>query len=320
MSQAILQAMQAALEAAEQFRGSTMPNPPVGATAINADGSLMVSAAHERAGEPHAEVRAIELFREKSGGVPPDTLVVTLEPCNHYGRTAPCTEAILAAGIRRVVYGVSDPNPRVSGGGAKRLQAAGLEVQDGLAAEKCARLIAGFQRREIMGRPYVTIKRAFDRRGSMIPPAGQKTFTSPEALRFAHELRRRSDAIVTGSGTVLADAPEFTIRHVPDPRKSPRFLVVLDRRRRVGSEWLAQAKANNFELIQAPDYPTALRELASLGAMEVLVEAGPTLSSAILQSELWDELIEIHQGSPAKIEIFRAPKGFGGKPDTELYI
>lgn len=298
------EAMQLALAKAGQFWGATMPNPAVGAAALDELGNILAVTAHERAGEPHAEVHALRAFAEMDPPEPPHTLVVTLEPCNHSGKTPPCTEAILRAGVRRVVFGARDPNPLVAGGGAERLRSAGVEVIEGVELEECERLIAGFASRLTKQRPYVTVKRAKDLSGSMLPPPGQKTFTSSEALRFAHRIRRRSDAIVTGSGTILADNPSFTVRHLPDYRLIPRFLVVLDRRGRVSQAWYEQARKNNFELVPAKSYEHALEELAALGAMEVLVEAGPELSTSILSTGLWDELVDVHQGVPAKIHTF----------------
>lgn len=290
-------AMKMAIHAAEKFAGATAPNPPVGAVALDAQGKILLGAAHQKAGTAHAEAKVLELA-EKLGKLKAiETLVVTLEPCNHQGRTPPCTEAILKhKNIKRVVFGASDPNPKVNGGGADRLRKAGVEVIEGVLAQECEFLIRAFAKHAVTGRPYVTIKSAFDSSGSMIPPAGQKTFTSKPSLIFAHELRKRADAIWTGSGTVLADDPEFTVRWVPDHEKKRRFLMLSDRRRRVPAEWLAKAKANGFEILFAESFESGLETLGSKGVLEVLVEAGPSLREAWLESGLWDESVVIIQG------------------------
>ena len=311
----------AACAEAERFVGATAPNPPVGAAALDANGKILAVSAHERAGTAHAEARVLEECRARGILGQVTTLVVTLEPCNHTGRTPPCTEAILATGIRRVVFGVADPNPRVAGGGAARLRAVGLEVEEfrGRARVRAEELLAPFRHWVTTGLPYVTVKTAHLPDGSMIPPAGQKTFTSESSLRFAHELRRRADAILTGSGTILADDPSFTVRLVSDHPGKRRWLVILDRRGRVSAEWRARAEARGFRVLVATDYREALRRLGSAGVLEVLVEAGPTLSSALLRGEdggcLWQRHVVIHSGDPDRIEIFNATR-----PNEELIV
>src|SRR6185437_12882141 len=240
MEPAIQSAFEQALELAGRYAGATSPNPCVGAAALDSQGRILSLRAHERAGEPHAEARVIaELAQAKP--VPdtrPETLVVTLEPCNHQGRTGPCTDAIIRSGFRRVIYGAKDPNPRVAGGGAAKLLAAGIEVlgpesfADSAIPERCRELIRSFAHWSTSGLPWVTVKTALNQEGSMIPPKGQKTFTSADSLKLAHELRKRADAILTGSGTVLADQPEFTVRHVPDHPGKVRWVAILDRRGR----------------------------------------------------------------------------------------
>lgn len=295
------EAMELALAKAKLFLGATAPNPPVGAAGIDLDGNILAVHAHEKAGEAHAEVNVIRAFAASDILNELDTLVVTLEPCNHHGRTGPCTEAILAAGVKRVVFGTRDPNPKVAGGGAEKLRANGVEVIEGVLATECEELIRGFANVARTGLPWVTVKRALRHDGSMLPPAGRKTFTSPAGLRYAHELRRRADAIVTGSGTVLADNPLFNVRHVEDHAGKRRKLVVLDRRGRVTEEWKLAAEARGFDIIQSADFRTALAELGRAGVLEVLVEAGPELSSAILESGLWNELVDIFEGEPLRV-------------------
>ena len=297
-------ALQAAIEMASQFIGATSPNPPVGAAAVDRQGKILSIQAHEQAGTGHAEAKVIADLGKRGLLAEVDTLFITLEPCNHHGRTPPCTEAILASGIRKVVFGVKDPNPRVAGQGAERLRAAGIDVSecaDPALHQACAELIRPFAHWAATGLPWVVVKTAHTAEGSMIPPPGQKTFTSPASLKLAHELRRRADAILTGSGTVLADRPEFTVRLLPDhplvaSGLKKRKLVVLDRRGRTPEDWIKQAQDRGFEVLIRADLQETMKELGKAGVLEVLVEAGPELSSAILHSSLWNQHVLITQG------------------------
>jgi diaminohydroxyphosphoribosylaminopyrimidine deaminase/5-amino-6-(5-phosphoribosylamino)uracil reductase len=309
---AIARALRLALEKAEAFAGATAPNPPVGCAILDAAGQVLACEAHRKAGLPHAEALAIAACRDNGLTDRIDTVVVTLEPCNHFGRTPPCVDAILGTPARRVVVGALDPNPRVDGNGLQRLAARGLTVSmiDTLnhpdAAElaaACRRLIAPFAKHALTGMPWVTVKRAFDRTGGMIPPAGRKTFTSPESLILAHRLRRRADAIMTGSGTILADLPEFTVRHLLDHPGKRRQLVILDRRARVPAHYIDEARARSFDVSIETDLTDALANLGEAGALEVLVEAGPTLTDAVLAAGLWDEDVTIRQGDPDRVSI-----------------
>jgi diaminohydroxyphosphoribosylaminopyrimidine deaminase / 5-amino-6-(5-phosphoribosylamino)uracil reductase len=297
-----------ALAEAKTWRGSTSPNPPVGCAALDAGGNVLALAAHKRTGERHAEALVIEQCRVAGSIGRIDTLLVTLEPCNHTGRTPPCSEAILATPCRAVWIASRDPNPRVAGGGAKRLAAAGLEVQmlrdlahaDTATLQREADLlIAPFAKRVTKGMPWITVKQAVDVSGSMIPPTGQKTFTSPSSLKLAHELRKRADAILTGSGTILADNPEFTVRHVPDFAGKQRKLLIADRRVQVPQSYVDVAIARGFDVMRIIDVASALKQAAVDGANEVLIEAGPSITEAVLSSDLWDEHVLIVQQTNA---------------------
>jgi diaminohydroxyphosphoribosylaminopyrimidine deaminase / 5-amino-6-(5-phosphoribosylamino)uracil reductase len=289
-------AMREALAAARRFEGATAPNPPVGCVLLDSAGNVLAIAAHQGAGTLHAEARAIEDARAEGKLADIHTVVVTLEPCNHHGRTPPCTEAILSTPAQCVVIGVADLNPHVSGGGAARLKKAGLDVSFFKGdTTQLKRLIAPFTKRATQGLPFITVKQAINRDGGMVPPKGQKTFTSQGSLFIAHALRRRADAIITGSGTVLADDPLFTVRHLPDHVGKRRTLYIFDRRGRVPLSYLEAAAQRGLDAVIVSDLEVVLRDAAAKGCNEVLVEAGPQLTAHILQSPFWDEHVRIKQ-------------------------
>ena len=313
----IADAFARAIAAAVDYAGATSPNPPVGCVLLDALGNILTVEAHHKAGDLHAEARAIAACRTAGTIDRIHTVVVTLEPCNHHGRTPPCAEAILATPAREVWIAETDPNPRVGGGGAARLIAAGLSVHflseldhpdtDRLVSA-AERLIAPFAKWVTTGLPFVTIKQALDETGSMIPPAGQRTFTSETSLTLAHRMRRRADAILTGTGTVLADNPEFTVRRLPDHPGKSRILAILGRRDRVPPDYLTEAARRGLRPMQFADIGDAFARLGAEGVHEVLVEAGPTLTAAILATDLWDEHVAIRKvgtGVPDHITISR---------------
>ncbi len=290
------EALQLAVEEAEFHRGATSPNPPVGAAALDSEGRILAVAAHHRAGELHAERQLLAELARRGLSDRLHTMVVTLEPCSHHGRTPPCTDAIFASGAQCVVFAVRDPNPKAAGGESV-LREAGLEVicladfAPTPQLDLAQRQLGPFLKVQRTGMPWITVKRAFDEQGSMIPPRGRNTFTSPNSLKLAHLLRRRSDVILTGSGTILADLPEFTVRHVPDHSGKTRYLVIADRSGRIENEapgYVDAARSRGFEVIVTKDWHSELRRLVARGVLEVLVEAGPTLSDEVLSSE-WDE-------------------------------
>src|SRR5713226_599006 len=221
--------MARALALAARGRGLTSPNPMVGALVVR-DGTLVAERFHERAGGPHAETAALAEAGERARGA---TLYVTLEPCNHVGRTPPCVEAIVGAGVRRVVAATRDPNLRVRGGGAAALAAAGVEVSMGCLEREARDLNHVFFTAVEWQRPHVTLKWAMTLDGKIAAFDGTSQWITGEAARReAHRLRSRSDAIVTGIGTVLADDPALTVRlEQPWPREPYR--VVVDSRARL---------------------------------------------------------------------------------------
>jgi diaminohydroxyphosphoribosylaminopyrimidine deaminase/5-amino-6-(5-phosphoribosylamino)uracil reductase len=295
---------------ARKWLGTTSPNPPVGAAALDIAGKVLAVAAHQCAGEAHAEAALLAQLQKQGLLDQTRTLCITLEPCNHQGRTPPCTEAIIAAGIKRVVIGTSDPNPHVTGGGIERLQQAGIEAITGVAENECQQLIHAFAYNTKTGKPWITIKRAFNRDGSMLPPAGQKTFTSEKSLILAHQLRKKADVILTGSGTILADNPEFTVRHVPDYPSKQRFLAIMDRRKRVSQSYLDAARQRGFEPIIYGDIESAIKDLAAKGAQDMLVEAGPDLAKVVLDSHLWNMSVTIRSGDTDSTEVKFNPDSY----------
>lgn len=290
-----------AVSEAWRFAGQTAPNPAVGCVLLDAEGTVLVIAAHHRAGTQHAERLAVEQAHALGVVERIHTAVVTLEPCNHTGRTPPCTQALLSTPVQTVWIGCADPNPHVQGGGAAYLQARGLNVRwlahapNGAACmARCRALLAPFAWRMVHGRPWITVKQAVNAQGSMLPPVGSTTFTTPQSLHFAHALRRVTDGIVTGTGTIKADLPGFTVRHVPDHPNRRRALVVCGGQGNVPTHWLAQAE-QRFDVQFCPDCKDLPTVLASTPALWVMVEAGPALLRAISENGLWDDWLTIAQ-------------------------
>lgn len=303
-------AMRRALELAARGLYSTHPNPRVGAVLVR-DREIVGEGWHERAGGLHAEPLAIRAAGERARGA---TAYVTLEPCCHHGRTPPCVDALLAAGVRRVVFAIADPNPRVNGGGAKLLRKAGVEVASGLLAREAADLNAGFLLRMREGRPFVRLKSAASLDGRTALANGKSRWiTSEEARADVQHWRARSSAVLTSADTVLADDPRLDVR-IDTPRQPLR--VLLDRRRRVrrtakifappGEVLVFTAAAPRaaksrggalgdarIETVRTQrshlDLRQVFRRLAELDINEVLVEAGPVLSGAMLSAGLVDE-------------------------------
>jgi diaminohydroxyphosphoribosylaminopyrimidine deaminase / 5-amino-6-(5-phosphoribosylamino)uracil reductase len=310
-------AMRRALELAGRGLYSTHPNPRVGAVLVR-DQEIVGEGWHERAGGPHAEPLAIRAAGERARG---STAYVTLEPCCHHGRTPPCVDALLAAGVRRVVFAIADPNPRVNGGGAKLLRQAGVEVASGLLAREAADLNAGFLLRMREGRPFVRLKSAASLDGRTALANGKSQWiTSEEARADVQHWRARSSAVLTSADTVLADDPRLDVR-IDTPRQPLR--VVLDRRRRVRRTAKILAPPGEVLVFTAPESKTSkttkrgatalattlgparietvrtlrshldvrrvFARLAELDINEVLVEAGPVLSGALLSAGLVDE-------------------------------
>jgi len=307
--------MSRALTLAARAQNTTDPNPRVGCVLVN--GSEIVGEGwHQRAGEAHAEVNAIAAAGPRAAGA---TAYVSLEPCRHHGRTGPCTEALKAAGVRRVVAAMTDPDPRTAGAGLAALDAAGIQVTSGVLEGEARALNPGFVMRHTRGRPYVRLKMAasLDARTAMAN-GESKWITGAAARRDVQRLRARSSAILTGSGTLLADDPALSVRAAEldehlDFRQPLR--VVLDRRLRTpptarllgepGESLIATRAVDRgarraleqagAELLDLGDeenaLPALLAALAARGVNELLVEAGATLAGALLEARLVDEII-----------------------------
>ena len=305
--------MQRALRLAEQGLYTTDPNPRVGCVVVK-DGKVVGEGWHHRAGEPHAEVIAL---RQAAGRARGAALYVTLEPCCHHGRTPPCSEAVRQAGVARVVAAMEDPNPKVAGQGLAALKEAGIEVQSGLLREQAERLNPGFVSRMSRGRPWVRCKLAMSLDGRTAMASGEsKWITSSAAREDVHRLRARSSAVLTGIGTVLADDPALDAR-LSVPVRQP-LRVVLDRELRISPRARLLSSPAEVLLFTAPgeipsrfepllaaglrivpvpllpgglDLEEVLGYLAGLEINEVMLEAGATLSGAMLQAGLIDELV-----------------------------
>jgi diaminohydroxyphosphoribosylaminopyrimidine deaminase / 5-amino-6-(5-phosphoribosylamino)uracil reductase len=294
-------------------RGRPSPNPHVGAV-IARDGKVIATGYHHQAGEAHAEIDALNKLGGRAEGA---TLYVTLEPCNHHGRTGPCSDAVIASGVWRVVFGTEDRVPG-HGGGADKLRAAGIQVEVGARREECEALLADFYKHKLSGLPWVTLKAAVTLDGRMATRDGDSRWITNEGSRkHAHRLRDRSDAILVGVGTVLADDPELTVRHV---RGRDPIRVVLDSelntpvQARVLPAWIFHAHdapeekraalqgagAQTIAVARAEqglDLHQVLRALAERGVVRLLVEGGPTLHGALLDARLVD-----------RAAVFVAPK------------
>ena len=268
-------AMARAIELGWAVRDRTSPNPWVGCV-IEPGG---YEGATEPVGGRHAEIVALDAAGEAARG---GTLVCTLEPCAHYGRTGPCAESIVAAGIRRVVVALEDPDPRVSGAGLARLRAAGIEVETGLLADRVREQLAPYLKHRNTGRPWVILKLGATLDGRTAAPDGTSKWITGEAARAdAHRLRAQSDAVLVGAGTVRADDPELTARDV-DAFRQPLRVVL-------GSAPAAARVRPALELTGKPD--EVLDELGRRGVLQVLVEGGSSVAGELHRAGLVDRYV-----------------------------
>lgn len=277
--------MRRALELSRTVLGTTSPNPPVGAVILDAHREIVGEGATQPPGGPHAEIVALEQAAGRGR-----TAVVTLEPCHHIGRTGPCSEALLDAGIAEVVIACAEPTD-LAHGGVQALRDAGVEVVTGLLEDEVADgPLAAWLHRQRTGRPFVTWKYAASLDGrSAAPDGSSRWITGPEARADVHRLRRQVDAVIVGIGTVLADDPELTTR--PDPGHQP-LRVVLDRQDRTPADAkVRDDQAPSWIVTGDRDLPAVLKELADRDVVSVLLEGGPTLAGAFLRENLVDRVV-----------------------------
>lgn len=319
--------MRAALGFARRGLGKTSPNPAVGAVIVRR-GQVVAAGFHRKAGAPHAEVEALNGLGGEAR--PGDTLYVTLEPCNHFGRTPPCTQAILEKGVRKVVVGMKDPNPRVKGGGCQVLSAQGVEVVTGVLEGECRRLNEWFVTYVTEGRPFVIAKTAMTLDGWTATSSGHSRWVTNERSReWVHRLRNQVDGILVGIGTVTADDPLLNTRLKKGKGKDP-VRIVVDTNLRIpmnarvlgrgrGSETLIavgddvpsrrlrQFERDGVSLLVCPkkegriDLRALMDMLAKRSITSVLLEGGATLMGAMIREKLVD-----------KFCVFKAPKILGG--------
>jgi diaminohydroxyphosphoribosylaminopyrimidine deaminase/5-amino-6-(5-phosphoribosylamino)uracil reductase len=337
-TQGDIKMMQQALALAQRAAGRTSPNPMVGALVV-CDGEVVGEGFHAKAGMPHAEVLALRAAGERARGA---TLYVTLEPCSHVGRTGPCTEAVIAAGIRRVVAAMVDPDPQVNGRGIARLRHAGIDVEVGVLEAESRLANEFFIKHRRTGLPFLTLKWAMSLDGKIAAQPGSATaITGPAALRYAHELRSLYDAVLVGVGTVLADDPQLTCRlpadHVPAPRNPLRIVVdsclrtpadarvvsgtleapalIVTTAAAAAGRIAAMRQAGVEVLVQEQregmvDLAALMRDLGRRGVLSVLVEGGGTVNASVLDAGLADKVIALI--SPRLIGGAAAPTPLDG--------
>lgn len=285
-SEAERRAMTRALELAA--RGPRSRNPQVGAVLLAPSGEVLAEGWHRGAGTAHAEVDALSHLAP--GAARGATAVVTLEPCNHTGLTGPCAEALIAAGVSRVVYAVDDPGP-VSGGGAERLRAAGIDVEGGLLADEVLPFLASWIASSRLGRPHVTVKWAQSLDGRAAAADGTSQWiTGPEARADVHRRRAEADAIVVGTGTLLSDDPRLTAR-TGDAQAADQPVPVVIGTRAVPPTAAIHDHPHAPLVYATHDLAAVLADLRDRGLHRVFVEGGPTLASAFLRAGLADRLL-----------------------------
>ena len=296
-----------ALSLARRGLGNTHPNPTVGCVVVRPDlGERIVGRGWTQpGGRPHAETEALKQAGDLARGA---TTYVSLEPCSHTGQTPPCTDALIAAGVARVVAAIEDPDDRVAGRGLSTLSGAGIATEVGLLADEAADVNAGYLSRRRSGRPYVTLKLALSLDGRIATRTGHSQWiTSPEARAVGHALRARHDAILTGIGTVITDDPSLTCRLAGLAHRSPIRVVMAGKRSMPDGSVLAGRSEPPVRVFGGvgegrPDPADVLEVLAKDGINSVLVEAGATLTAVFLASGLVDEMV-----------CFRAPRVIGSE-------
>ena len=317
--------MRLALSLAEKARGRTSPNPMVGAVIVR-DGEIVGRGYHHKAGTPHAEIHAIADAGEKAIDA---VIYVSLEPCSHYGRTGPCTQAIIEAGLSRVAMAMTDPNPEVSGRGKTALEAHGIQVQTGILETEARKLNEAYVKYITTKQPFVILKTAMSLDGKIATASGKsKWITSEESRRIVHQIRDEVDGIMVGIGTVMRDDPSLTTR-LPDGRGRDPVRIILDSRGRMplkskvlhldspartiiavtpqaSQEKIAQLKKHAEVLVITEqdgrvDLQALMRELGRMEIMSVLLEGGAEVNASALEAGIVD-----------KVMVFIAPRLIGG--------
>lgn len=335
--------MRAALGLARRGLGNCWPNPSVGCVVVK-DGRVIGRAFTAPGGRPHAETQALAMAGAAARGA---TAYVTLEPCCFHGRTPPCTDALIAAGVARVVIAMRDCDPRVNGVGVARLLAAGIAVEEGVLADEGAEVAAGLISRMCRGRPLVTLKLATTLDGRIATRTGESRWiTGPVARRMGHALRGRHDAVMVGVGTVMADDPDLTCR-MPGYKSVPDIRVVVDSHLRtpllsrlvatasMTPTWLVHAPSadkarrtamdgSGVELIEVArgeagiDLQGTLQALAERGITRVLVEGGAQLAASLLRADLVDRIAWFHAPAVMGGDAWPAAQAFGVAHLTDM--
>jgi diaminohydroxyphosphoribosylaminopyrimidine deaminase / 5-amino-6-(5-phosphoribosylamino)uracil reductase len=319
--------MKEAIRLAAKGLGRTSPNPAVGAVIVR-DGNIIASGYHKKAGQPHAEVEALSMIGGK--GRAGDILYVTLEPCNHHGRTPPCTDAIIKSGIKNVVVGISDPNPTVAGGGSEFLRQSGIRVKSGVLEIACMKLNENYLKFVRTGRPFVIAKSALTLDGWSATSTGHsKWITNERSRNFVHRLRDKSDSVMVGAGTIIADDPSLTARLKNGKGKDPiRIIVDTHLRIQHNANVLNHNSDSETIVVTGDKVPKTLsgaiektgvstlvcpvkNELIDLTALmdalgkrsitSLLVEGGATIMGSMIRERLID-----------KFYFFKAPRILGG--------
>ena len=328
--------MRSALALARRGLGGTWPNPSVGCVIVR-DGRVIGRAVTAPGGRPHAERAALTMAGQEARGA---TVYVTLEPCCHWGRTPPCTDALIAAEVARVVIAVRDPDPRVNGEGCARLRAAGIVIEEGLLAGEAEDVLAGFTSRLRRSRPLVTLKMASTLDGRIATRSGESQWITGEpARRAAHAMRGHADAVLVGVGTVLADDPELTCR-IPGYRSTPIVRVIADSHLRtpLTSVLIRTAAASPTWILVRPganpdrraaladlgvtvldiaagttgvDLADGLRVLGDAGITRLLVEGGGQIAASLLRADLVDRIAWFHAPAVMGGDGWPAAQGFG---------
>ena len=284
--------MRAALDEAKKALGRTSPNPAVGAVLV-IDDRIVSKGHHREAGQAHAEVECLLGFR----AIPPRaTLYVTLEPCSTTGRTAPCTDAIIKAGVKNVVVGATDLNPRHTGRGLVTLRDAGVRVRDGILAEECTRLNEAFNKWIVTGRPFVIAKCGMSLDGRLTrPPDEARWITGREARRHVHQLRARVDAVLVGAQTVRADNPRLTVRGIRGTRQPWRVVLTRSGKLSPRARLFTDKSASRTLIYRRKSLASVLKHLGQRGITSVLIEGGGEVLGKTLDQRLIDK-VQIYLG------------------------